>query len=65
MGLQSLTLSNFNSMRTRLGESATYTPFGGSGSTIYILYQTEQLFDDLGNYIGARLNKEVNHESKN
>ena len=61
MGLQSLISSNFNAMRTRLGESITYTPLGGSGSTINALYQTEQLFDDMGGYIGAQLSAAVSN----
>ncbi len=61
MGLQALALSSLNSMRSRLGESVTYTPLGGTGSTINVFYQTEQMFDDMGNYIGAQLSAVVSN----
>ena len=55
MGLQTLAQTDIAKFLSRHGEAITYTPSGGAGSAINGTYQTRQLFDDMGSYLGAEL----------
>lgn len=62
MGLHSLANTNLASILGRDGESITYTVKGSFPQTIQAFYQTEQIEDEMGNYIGSRMEVVVHAE---
>lgn len=53
MGLHELVASDIANILSRDGEAATYTPSGGSASSISIFYSISQMSDDSGGFRGA------------